>query len=1040
MVVNNKHSNYVAIRKENEGKYGSDIGRIGKMLLADRYSDRTHFIFELLQNAEDALGKRSKDIGTTNSINFQLAESALSISHYGKPFDENDVRGICGIAESTKNQITAIGRFGIGFKSVYSFTDRPEIHSGDEHFVIENYVWPKETSQVELKNNETRIVLPLFEKTKQEDYNEILEGLKKINLISLLFLHNIEEIEWSTSNGESGLFVRGKPQKLDNNVKTVELIGQSNEGNDVSEKWLVFSKEISNKKDKGIVEIAFLFNDDKIRPVKHSPLVVFFPTVVTTQLGFLVQGSYRTTPSRDNIPTKDNWNQYCISKTNELVVESLLWLRNKKWLNVETLRCFPINRDIFPEETMFYSLFEVLKANFTKEALLPCYENGYVSAEDALLARTKDLRELFSYEKISNLYGKDYKWLSVDITQDLAPDLRKYMITELGITEVQPETVIGKLTSEFLGTQSNLWLRSFYEFLNKQKSLHEKIKSMPIIRCSDSQMVVPFKNGKETVFLPGKVTEFPTVHTDVCNSKDSKSFLIAIGLTEPTQIDDVIINILPKFDNPENSLTKEIYMQIMERILLAYNVDSVSQKERLVGELKSRKFVAVIDAVSGKEYYEKPNRAYFNTDNFKKLFSGIPDVYFVNEQYGLKGEKYRALLESCGVARNLRLIEKQNGFTSQELERMRKTAGSVDSSWNRIENDNTLCGLEELIDNISHFTLNEKKEKIELLWKELHNLHERKRDAAFIGTYTWGYFQRSHSCNFDTYFIRFLNRAKWVLDENGDLQKPEDIYFSKLGWGNYEFLLSKIHFKSDEIQAFEEKTGYKAVPADEYEQFKQWQENQKNNTNEDIKQEKEFEPAVSSADASLKVISFNDIDQSTPFDTSQTNKSNITYDVVSNSDNEFNNIERSQNDKYEKDSEIDKNYLKQEGRWGELFVLKLLKEEYKNNTNIEIVDLNESGKTGIGADFVIKNIKNDEILKLVEVKTTKEARGNGVQVSGRQWETARHYFKVDNGDIYWIYCVFNAGKNNAEIVPVQNPIKKWKDGVLLADPINFIIV
>ncbi len=39
-------------------RYGTDIGRIGPMLLVDRYDDRTHFIFELLQNVEDALARR----------------------------------------------------------------------------------------------------------------------------------------------------------------------------------------------------------------------------------------------------------------------------------------------------------------------------------------------------------------------------------------------------------------------------------------------------------------------------------------------------------------------------------------------------------------------------------------------------------------------------------------------------------------------------------------------------------------------------------------------------------------------------------------------------------------------------------------------------------------------------------------------------------------------------------------------------------------------------------------------------------------------
>jgi hypothetical protein len=58
-------SDYIEIRQCNRQRYGTDIGRIGPMLLADRYDDRTHFIYELLQNiyellqnAEDALAKR----------------------------------------------------------------------------------------------------------------------------------------------------------------------------------------------------------------------------------------------------------------------------------------------------------------------------------------------------------------------------------------------------------------------------------------------------------------------------------------------------------------------------------------------------------------------------------------------------------------------------------------------------------------------------------------------------------------------------------------------------------------------------------------------------------------------------------------------------------------------------------------------------------------------------------------------------------------------------------------------------------------------
>ena len=109
-------SDYASIRIDNERRYGTDIGRIGPMLLADRYDDRTHFIFELLQNAEDALARRTGWSGH-RSVRVHLEGNELRVSHFGKPFDQADVRGICGIAESTKG-LTAIGRFGIGFKSV----------------------------------------------------------------------------------------------------------------------------------------------------------------------------------------------------------------------------------------------------------------------------------------------------------------------------------------------------------------------------------------------------------------------------------------------------------------------------------------------------------------------------------------------------------------------------------------------------------------------------------------------------------------------------------------------------------------------------------------------------------------------------------------------------------------------------------------------------------------------------------------------------------------------------------------------------------
>ena len=119
---------YKTISEENRIKYGTESERILRIII-NQYSDRTHFIYEILQNAEDA--------GATH-VKFHLERERLVIYHNGRPFDEKDIEGVCGIANGTKEDGTRIGHFGIGFKSVYCYTEKPHIYSGKYHFVIKN--------------------------------------------------------------------------------------------------------------------------------------------------------------------------------------------------------------------------------------------------------------------------------------------------------------------------------------------------------------------------------------------------------------------------------------------------------------------------------------------------------------------------------------------------------------------------------------------------------------------------------------------------------------------------------------------------------------------------------------------------------------------------------------------------------------------------------------------------------------------------------------------------------------------------------------
>ncbi len=119
-------SNYDKIREENLIEYGKGTRHL--TFLGRLYTERTHFLQELLQNAEDA---------KAGKVEFRLHEDRLEVLHDGRLFDEADVRGTCGVGEGTKPEdFTQIGKFGIGFKSVYAYTRISEVHCAQEHFRI----------------------------------------------------------------------------------------------------------------------------------------------------------------------------------------------------------------------------------------------------------------------------------------------------------------------------------------------------------------------------------------------------------------------------------------------------------------------------------------------------------------------------------------------------------------------------------------------------------------------------------------------------------------------------------------------------------------------------------------------------------------------------------------------------------------------------------------------------------------------------------------------------------------------------------------
>lgn len=179
---------------------------------------------ELIQNAEDAYLQRAHlelPDPPHRGVKFTYAthggDRTLSVSHYGRPFNlwrngpkrvnafRYDVEGVLKSAGSFKphsrvDGARAIGRFGLGFKSVYLVTNAPRIHSGDWHFEITAGCIPSEIAVPAEHTDKalTRIVLPLIEAACEER-----DGMRDRYLNLIPFLRQIDLVGVEHSDGES---------------------------------------------------------------------------------------------------------------------------------------------------------------------------------------------------------------------------------------------------------------------------------------------------------------------------------------------------------------------------------------------------------------------------------------------------------------------------------------------------------------------------------------------------------------------------------------------------------------------------------------------------------------------------------------------------------------------------------------------------------------------------------------------------------------------------------------------------------------------
>lgn len=842
---------YKKIAEENIKKYGTDIDRYGPVLLANLYSDRTHFVYELLQNVEDACN-RARKAGVRNEfyVSFNLFPGRLEMRHDGIIFNEEDVRGICGLVEGTKEKdFTQIGTFGIGFKSVYAYTNTPEIYSGYEAFCIENYVRPHGIERSGIKDNETLFVFPFnhSEVSPEQAFKDISKRFRELGSRTLLFLNNIDEINWTIVGEESGAYIRD-PKSLGKRSKKTYIISKVGDEEEKGEEWLIFERpvnpentDISNLK----VEVAFKIGrkikgkKETIIPADNSYLVVFFPTEKETHLKFLIQGPYRTTPARDNIPKGDESNKELIKETAALVADSVPIIKEKGLLTVDFLNVLPLSSDDLPEDHMFRPIYDAVLAKLkSNEKLLPANDGSYISAEQAFLARGRDLIDLLGTNQLSLLFGKqDAHWLDSNITEN--SPLWEYFTKELEIPVVRPETFSNLLNEEFMKSQSDEWVIKFYEFLLKHQDLWEQpssvLRKKPFIRLQDDTHVIPFHaNGNPLAYLPTDSTsDFPTVKQSIDDDQKAHEFLTKF-LYKPDILSEVI-DFLPKYNDPEIDVPKEDNINHIKKIAKALQPESlVKSQDELLPKLKTllrktglenlfnvlsrqdiptTKLIQILKPVIFREIpflmsrseqakkleYKKPSEIYLpavytNDPNLEIFFEGNPDIWFLDVSYNNVPEM-KIIIEKLNISDKPRIITEEFATYKKYTQGFTKDY-KMDGLEFVLKNHTSNKNISQYLWNL--LILSKKGEPYKI---EFQGTLESSNNKTFP-------VKSTKKENKVTTLLNLLTQNQWLPDKNSVFHKPCKILLSELP-DDFEkdsleakSLEGKLRFKKDIEQEY----------------------------------------------------------------------------------------------------------------------------------------------------------------------------------------------------------------------------------------------
>lgn len=699
-------------RQDKDGMLRRALERIIQL-----YTDKSHFVYELLQNAEDA---------GASKIKFLQYPDRLVVLHDGHPFSMENLQGLCDIGKSDKiNDLNQIGEFGVGFKSVfgicetvqlYSHPSEQDLENGYSQFAVEikDFTHPVDIDDQDVDPGyTTKFIFPYsvgftFSGFKTvEKLNEVLsKRLQNLGITTLLFMKNLQAIDYQIMLPKlktSGSYLLDKTV-INDHCALVAAIGETEHKKEKEESisYLVFSRPVKGIQAGRTIDIAFALTvgeDGKytFQASKYPYISVYFPTETESKLKFIVQGPYRTTPNRSSVPADDKDNIELAEQTARLLRDSVIELRDSGKLDFSLLNILPIDEDVFYSAPLFEGMFEETSDMMQEERLLLCKDGTYASADSVKIARGSDFAELFTDELLTELIDDDhdYHWLPTFLTETNKSykTLYDFLTDTLDIEVIRPENLRSNFNEnrQFLKSRDDEWLIKLYNMYASVAAAFSKQRggsnmlTAAFVKTTTGEFVAPYRksDGSESdysfmwrgyedatylpnVFLPSKNLENAEdiAFVDENIYEKCKHFFTEIlSLQAPNEYEFFIRDFKRRYESGQN-ITDDQHITDVKR-LLRYRVNSNYRDEV---ENLIEKYLPLKCIKNGKKAYINPHReaVYFSVTpdgmSIEQYFKHVATYAYVDVDFYALDDISTEFLKILGVRDNIAVNEnKTNG-------------------------------------------------------------------------------------------------------------------------------------------------------------------------------------------------------------------------------------------------------------------------------------------------------------------------------------------------------------------------------------------